>query len=182
MALAFGSKVSILLSLPGNYANIGVDGKRYSIPSDVWLGHNYSRFFNDSRDFPRVVDNFRNRFIVALSEINKVSDGMSIYLKVKEMYVCVVNQWLVVYLLLALSGSIGLIGCYYILIMKSKLINIGPKSLLALGMTNETKQILHSIGEFSETNMSTFNKDKICIINLDNQTPTLSITHKEPTN
>ena len=83
---------------------------------------------------------------------------------------------------LSALGLIGLVGCYYILSMKSKLVDIGPKSLLALGTTNETQQILRSIGGPGETNMATFNNYKIRIINTDNQNviwPTLSFTREE---
>jgi len=115
----------------------------------------------------------------ALSEINTIPDGMSVAQQVGEVYVCVVNRWPVVYLLLALFGLIGLVGCYYILSMKSRLIDIGPKSLLALETTDETQQLLRSTEVLGET---TFNNYKIRIINTDNQNviwPTLSFTREE---
>ncbi|RHZ63853.1 hypothetical protein Glove_327g54 [Diversispora epigaea] len=182
MALVFGSKIEALLSFPLGYANIGFDGKGYPLPSHIWLGYNYSRFFQSPDDVSRAIDSFRNRFMVALSEVNKVSDGMSIGLQIEGTYSCVVNRWPVIYLLLALSGLTGLIGCYYTLKVKSKLIDIGPKSLLALGTTYETQQILRSTSVLGEENIATFNSDKVCLIDIKYQDvnwPTLSFINVE---
>ncbi|CAG8523036.1 6047_t:CDS:1 [Diversispora eburnea] len=182
MALVFGSKIEALLSFPLDYANIGFDGKGYPLPSHTWLGYNYSRFFQSPDDVSRAIDSLKNRFIVALSEVNKVSDGMNIGLQIEGTYSCVVNRWPVIYLLLALSGLIGLIGCYYTISMKSKLIDIGPKSLLALGTTYETQQILRSTSVLGEENIAAFNSDKVCLIDIEHQNvnwSTLSFTDVE---
>ncbi|CAG8793677.1 12963_t:CDS:1, partial [Racocetra fulgida] len=170
MALAFAGKVRALLFLLGGFANVGVDGKGYPLPSDIWLGNNYSRFFvNSSDDAAQITNRFQNRFMVALSEVNKVSDGMKVELQVEEKYTCVVNRWPVIYSLLVLSGLIGLIGCYYILSMKSKFIDIGPRSLLAIGTTYETQQSLRSTKVLGEKNMDIFNSRNLCLVNVDHQ-------------
>ncbi|KAF0526233.1 hypothetical protein F8M41_014133 [Gigaspora margarita] len=179
MALAFGGKVRALIYLLAGYANIGFDGKGYPLPSDIWLGTDYSRYLDGPGDAARVINRFQNRFMIGLSEVNKVPDGMKVELQVEEKYTCVINRWPVIYTLLVLSGLIGLIGCYYILSMKSKFIDIGPKSLLAIGTTYETQQILRGTKVLGEKNMDVFNNRKLCLVNIDHQNVALSFNHPE---
>ncbi|CAG8815276.1 31477_t:CDS:2, partial [Racocetra persica] len=103
-------------------------------------------FFNSSDDVTRVINNFQNRFMVALSEVNKVPDGMKVESQSEEN-------------------------------MKSKFIDIGPKSLLAIGTTYETQQILHGTKVLGEKNMDNFNNRKLCLVNIDHQNVALSYTN-----